>query len=610
MSDFETEILIREGEARARTAMSPRYIPHQPFLRQRMFLGLTCEEALYGGQAYGGKSDTLLMGALQYVDVPGYAALLLRRTFKDLSLPGALMERASEWLKPTPAHWSGETKTWTFPSAATLTFGYLDAENDKYQYQSSEFQYIGFDELTQFTDTQYTYLFSRIRRPRMPCVLCGGALEMRAADGIWQHDPSELTDAPEHMPEPDTIILRQYPASKERNLSIFQIPLMMRSGTNPGGAGADWVSNRFIPDGFTPKDAIEPKVWEKDAAIENLETRDIEYVHTYFVPSRKEDNPYADTTTYNKSLSKLGLVERKQLGEGDWTITATGRMYFDPEAVAKFEPMRGTVGELFMEEAPNGMLVPMFRPQRNGILELWVKPMRGHFYSIGADTAEGKDVNKGEGTAKGDWTVDQVRDVESGEQCARLRARISERAHAEQLNMLARWYNLAFVVPEIAGGYGRAMLDHLVLDLLYPIGHIFRRDGGRKQGSQTTPHLDELGFITGRTTKPSLVSGLNSAMLFHTIETYDAVTINEYKSFEQDKEGGASARTGCFDDCVISDALSVLGIAKFPSSLRTEAAKQKPQIVRYAVGGGVVPMGERDRALEEARQRRERQERM
>jgi len=33
-------------------------------------------EVLFGGSAGGGKSDALLMAALQYVDVPGYAAIL------------------------------------------------------------------------------------------------------------------------------------------------------------------------------------------------------------------------------------------------------------------------------------------------------------------------------------------------------------------------------------------------------------------------------------------------------------------------------------------------------------------------------------------------------
>ena len=78
-----------------------KYIPHKPTVKQAAFLLLPHIEAFYGGEPGGGKSDALLMGALQYVDVPGYAAILFRRTFQDLALPGALMDRSKDWLMNT-----------------------------------------------------------------------------------------------------------------------------------------------------------------------------------------------------------------------------------------------------------------------------------------------------------------------------------------------------------------------------------------------------------------------------------------------------------------------------------------------------------------------------
>jgi predicted phage terminase large subunit-like protein len=153
-------------------------------------------EAFYGGAAGGGKSDALLMAALQYVHVPGYSALLLRRSFTHLSLPGALMDRAREWLYSTDAKWHEVEKTWEFPSGATMTFGYLEQEADKYRYQSAEFQYIGFDELTQFTESQYQYLFSRLRR-----------------------------------------------------LKTSSVNIRMRAASNPGDRGHDWVYQRFMVEG-------------------------------------------------------------------------------------------------------------------------------------------------------------------------------------------------------------------------------------------------------------------------------------------------------------------------------------------------------------------------
>lgn len=229
------------------------YIPHQPTTKQSAFLLLPHLEAFYGGAAGGGKSDALLMGALQYVDVPGYAALLLRRTYKDLSLPKALMDRAHEWLKPTDATWDDEKHTWSFPSNASITFGYLENERDKYRYQSSEFQYVAFDELTQFTETQYRYLFSRLRRLR----------------GV-------------------------------------NVPLRMRSASNPGGVGHDWVARWFNihrePDGSLSGG--------RDGAI--------------FIPANISDNPHIDQTEYNKSLARLDPVTRKQLRDGDWTVRPSG----------------------------------------------------------------------------------------------------------------------------------------------------------------------------------------------------------------------------------------------------------------------------------------------
>jgi len=130
-----------------------RYIPHEPTEKQAFFLlHAHSPEILYGGSAGGGKSDSLLMAALQYVDIPDYAALLLRRTYKELALPEAIMDRAHEWLNPTDAKWHEDAKTWEFPSGATLTFGYLEGPRDHYRYQSSAYQFVGFDELTQFQE--------------------------------------------------------------------------------------------------------------------------------------------------------------------------------------------------------------------------------------------------------------------------------------------------------------------------------------------------------------------------------------------------------------------------------------------------------------------------
>lgn len=134
------------------------------------------------------------MAALQYVDVPHYAALILRKSYPDLSQPGAIMERSHQWLASTDAHWNGTDFMWTFPSGAKLKFGYLKNRDDKYQYDSSEYQFVGWDELTQFPEEDYTYLFSRLRKSE----------------------------------------------------KVQGVPLRVRSASNPGGRGHEWAKIRFV----------------------------------------------------------------------------------------------------------------------------------------------------------------------------------------------------------------------------------------------------------------------------------------------------------------------------------------------------------------------------
>lgn len=197
-----SETLADRGDVQAAARLLDiPYCPEEPWRnhKQARFLLWFGLEALYGGQAGGGKSSALLMAALQFIEVPGYAALLMRRRYTDLAQPGALMQRAHEWFGPTDAHWDRGRYTWVFPSGATLSFGYLHSEEDVYRYGSAEFQFIGIDEVTQFSEWQYRFMFSRLRRP----------------------------------------------AGDDDSGPITRVPLRMRVATNPGGRGHEWVRRRW-----------------------------------------------------------------------------------------------------------------------------------------------------------------------------------------------------------------------------------------------------------------------------------------------------------------------------------------------------------------------------
>lgn len=154
---------------------SPDQIVWQPTGKQSEFLSAPEDEVLYGGAAGGGKSDALVIDALGLsqgaVLWAGYRAIIFRRTFPELR---ELIDRTRA-IYPVAvpgATFSESNREWTFPSGAKVEFGYLESEADRFRYQGRQFQYIGWDELTQWaTDTGYKYLLSRLRtvNPEIKC---------------------------------------------------------------------------------------------------------------------------------------------------------------------------------------------------------------------------------------------------------------------------------------------------------------------------------------------------------------------------------------------------------------------------------------------------------
>lgn len=340
-----------------------RYIQHlRPNLhpKQEMFLSLNVREVMMGGAAGGAKSDSLLLGALQYVDIPGYSAILLRRNWPDLTQKGALMDRADDWFAQFPdVHRRDGGRRWTFPEGGTISFGHVENMKDAVnKYQSAEFQYIAFDEVTQHDIRVYLYLFSRLRR-----------------------------------------------------LKGVDIPLRMRSGTNPGGTFGQEFKSRFVTsavaveDTWIPQPDLPPIGAVEDSLDENWQPRSLtrilaeaeetplppedEYLdceeddqfswlwvnrvtcdkcfgsgrmqknqairrgktecvycqgtgkqNRYFLPARLQDNPSLDEDEYRQSLALLPIAEQLQLEHGRWDVAVEGHL-FRESWVRNFELVRG-----------------------------------------------------------------------------------------------------------------------------------------------------------------------------------------------------------------------------------------------------------------------------
>ena len=147
------------------------------------------DEILFGGAAGGGKSFALVADVYEYCKLPKASALLFRRTFPELQ--ESIINKALEFYPLESYKYNSSEKIMTFVNGSRLKFGYLENENDKFRYQGGEWGYIGFDELTHFSETQYLYM-------------------------------------------------------KSRNRNTKGYPNVMRGTSNPGGKYHDWVKDRFI----------------------------------------------------------------------------------------------------------------------------------------------------------------------------------------------------------------------------------------------------------------------------------------------------------------------------------------------------------------------------
>ena len=122
------------------------------------------DELLYGGAKGGGKTDWLLFDFLvpELLEKPHYRGIIFRRTYPRLR---EVIDRSLQWftqLRNAP-HFNKSEKCWEFPSGAKLYFAHCQHEEDKYDYQGHEYHYMAFDQVEEFTQSQYEFLIIQSR---------------------------------------------------------------------------------------------------------------------------------------------------------------------------------------------------------------------------------------------------------------------------------------------------------------------------------------------------------------------------------------------------------------------------------------------------------------
>lgn len=215
---------------------------------QEQFVYSAADEVLYGGAAGGGKSYAQLIDALLYaLNYKGSRQLILRRSLRDLDR-SLIAEHLKLYPKSVYTYKKSE-HTGYFNNGSVIEFGYCDHETDVYRYQGAQYDVVRFDELTHFTQSMYTYLHSRVR-------------------------------------------------------GVNDFPKSVKSATNPGGVGHEWVKERFIDIGA----AYTLHSFDNGTRL--------------FIPSMAKDNVFLmeKDKNYLKRLNALSPKEKKALLYGEWNL--------------------------------------------------------------------------------------------------------------------------------------------------------------------------------------------------------------------------------------------------------------------------------------------------
>jgi hypothetical protein len=243
--------------------------------RQQLALDSEADVLLYGGAAGGGKSDLILGAAV----TRHKRSIIFRREFKQLR---ELIDRSREVIGES-GRFNENLHLWRdLPGGGMLEFGGVKKESDKSNYKGRAHDLKAFDEITEFTESQFRFLIAWTRstikgqRSRVICT-CNPPTE---DEGSW---------------------IIQYWA-----------PWLDDEHPNPAEPGElRW---------FAIIDGRETEV-EDGKPFVHGEERITPHSRT-FIPAKLDDNPYLRDSGYRTVLQSLPEPLRSQLLAGDFGVSA------------------------------------------------------------------------------------------------------------------------------------------------------------------------------------------------------------------------------------------------------------------------------------------------
>lgn len=267
---------------------------------QEMFMSSPASIVIYGGAAGGGKSYGLLLSALRYKNVPDFGCTIFRRNFNQIFSQGGLWDQSEQIYRgirgSDPRRSLGQ---WWFRDKngniiSSVKFAHIERDEDVHKWQGSQICFLGFDELTHFSEKTFFYMLSRNRST------CGVEPFVRAtcnpdADSWvakfieWWIDQETGYPIPERSGKIRWFI--------RKNETLY------------------WANTRQeLWDQFnlkTPEERMRPR-------------------SVTFIMSKLSDNKELMRVNpgYLANLEALSTVERERLLHGNWKIKAAGGLFF------------------------------------------------------------------------------------------------------------------------------------------------------------------------------------------------------------------------------------------------------------------------------------------
>ncbi|MEM9471245.1 MAG: terminase [Pseudomonadota bacterium] len=240
------------------------------------------DELLYGGEAGGGKTDLLLGLAL----TAHRRSLVLRRLDKEVD---GLEQRLEEILGSRDGY-NSQKRIWrrSDPKLGLIMLGGCQHLNDRAKYQGTPKDFIGFDELANFLEAQYTFIIAWARS-----TLKGQRVRVVAAsnppvrsEGMWINRRWAPWLMPDHPNPALPGELRWFTTIKGEDCEV-------------DGPGPVEIDGHVLLD--SKGKPVRPK-------------------SRSFIPAELADNPDLEESGYASILAALPSGMREAMMEGDFTI--------------------------------------------------------------------------------------------------------------------------------------------------------------------------------------------------------------------------------------------------------------------------------------------------